>query len=155
MVAGTKVLAPSGFTYCMAPPRSASRRAAQTGRSSGPIATGNSRAEHRTTNRETAGRGLPRGLSVRRWKSPITRVRASEGRDLTSDRRQGASFGLFQLYFDLCRELAGRGCSASEPHRCTHLGGQRGKRNRSEYPNLTVTERPCPFGRPYPGWREN
>ena len=30
-------------------------------------------------------------------------------------------------YFDLFRfrELAGKGCSASEPHRCTRLGGEK------------------------------
>ncbi len=35
----------------------------------------------------------------------------------------GAGLGsLFRLF--RFRELAGKGCSASEPHRCTHLGGQ-------------------------------
>ena len=36
----------------------------------------------------------------------------------------GAMFRLFRFF----RELAGRGCSTSEPHHLTRLGGERGRR---------------------------
>ena len=53
----------------------------------GPIATGNSRAKHRTISSACVGRGLPRGLNVLRWQHAITRTRTSGDRVVCLDRR--------------------------------------------------------------------
>ena len=50
----------------------------------------------------------------------IARTNRPDGRRVT---RHLENFQLFRLF--RFRELAGKGCSASEPHRCTRLGGEK------------------------------